>query len=109
MSVMTVRGGIPWVLRDAAATVAGHMVNVPFLIHYLVVRNKGAAVCRLDFTAADFTADRDYVEIPVASSTFPYGEWAGPVETASGDHENLWLRGVGGTASVELVAFQRRG
>lgn len=109
MSVMTVRGGIPWVLRDAAVTVAGRKIRLPFLIHSLIVRNVGAVAAKLYFTKADFDADTNYVTIPVPSATYPYGEWAGPVETASGDHEDLWIKGVGGSASIELVAFQRRG
>lgn len=109
MGVLTVRGGIPYVLRDAAVAVGGRKIRLPFLIHYLVIRNKGAAVARLYFTEEDFTDDANYVEIPVASAVYPYGEWSGPVETASGPNSDLWMRGVGGNASLELVAFQRRG
>lgn len=109
MSVMTVRGGIPWVLRDAAVDSTGRIVNIPFLIHSLIVRNIGAVAVKLYFTKADFDADQNYVTIPVASTTYPYGEWAGPVETCSGDHENLWIKSAGATAGIELVAFQRRG
>lgn len=109
MSIMTVRGGIPWVLRDAAVPIAGRIVNLPFLIQYLTIRNKGAVVARLYFTKADLDAGINYVDIPVASATYPYGEWSGPVETAMGDHSDLWIAGVGAVASLELVAFQRRG
>jgi hypothetical protein len=109
MSVMTVRGGIPYVLRDAAVSAAGRKVRLPFLIHSLIIRNVGAVAAKLYFTEADFNADTNYVTIPVASATYPYGEWAGPVETANGDHEDLWLKGDAGVASIELVAFQRRG
>jgi len=109
MSVMTVRGGIPFVVRDTAVTITGRVVNLPFLINSLHVRNKGAVVCRLYFTLADFTADENFIEIPVASTTYPYGEWSGPVETAMGPYENVYLRGVAGSANIELVAFQRRG
>ena len=113
MSVMTVRGGIPWVLRDAAVPVAGRLVNVPFLIHFVIARNKGGVPIRLYFTAKDMADDVNYVEVPVASATYPYGEWAGPVETSSGvpgdGHDNLWIKAIGGAGSIELVAFQRRG
>ena len=109
MSVMTVRGGIPFVLRDAAVSTSGRIINIPFLIHSLIVRNKGSNICRLFFTERDFNADENYVEVPVASTTYPYGEWSGPVETAFGEYENLWVKSAAGTSSIELVAFQRRG
>jgi hypothetical protein len=109
MSVMTVRGGVPFVVRDAAVLVTGRKVRLPMLINSLIVRNMGAIPAALYFTLADFTAGVNYVTIPVASAIYPYGEWSGPVETVSGTHEDVWLAGVGGTASIELVAFQRRG
>lgn len=109
MSVMTVRGGIPYVLRDAAVQIAGRKIRLPMLIHSLILRNVGTVPVRLYFTQADFDADANYVSVPVPSPTYPYGEWAGPVETVSGDHEDLWVRGDGGIGSIELVAFQRRG
>lgn len=109
MSVMTVRGGIPYVVRDAAVQIAGRKIRLPFLIHSLILRNVGGVPVKLYFTKADYDADANYVTAPVASPTYPYGEWAGPVETVSGDHEDLWVAGVGGVGSIELVAFQRRG
>lgn len=109
MSVMSVRGGIPYVLRDAAVPVAGRKIRLPFFVQYLQVRNVGSAVARLFFTAADLAAGENYVTVPVASATYPYGEWSGPVETHAGDHADLWLAGVGAVASIELVAYQRRG
>ena len=109
MSVMTVRGGIPWVIRDAAVQIGGRQIRPPMLIHSLILRNVGAVPLQLFFTRADYLAGINYVQVPVASPTYPYGEWAGPVETASGDYEDLWVKAVGGVGSMELVAFQRRG
>lgn len=103
------RGGIPHVVREAFDT-TGRAVRLPFDILYLVARNKGANVGRIYFTQKDFEDGVNYVELPVAAATDPYGEWQGPVETITGsDHTDLYLQGIGGSATVELVVFQRRG
>lgn len=108
MSVVQTRGGIPYVLRDTIDD-TGRKVRLPFHISYLKIRNKGAGIVRLYFTLVDYTADANYVEIPIVAATTPYGEWEGPVETASGDHESIWLKSASGSVAIELVAFQRRG
>lgn len=112
MSVATVRGGVPYVLRESVtsgvAPAGGRKVRLPFYIHFLKIRVATNA-CKLYFTEADYLADERYVLIPVSGPSTPYGEWEGPVETCAGDRSDLWLRGNGGTSSVELVAFQRRG
>jgi hypothetical protein len=106
MSVMTGRGGCASVTRTTFLA-AGRKVTFPFFVNYLVVRNKGAAAAKVFFTEADHTADNDnYVDIPVASTTYPYGEWAGPVETGAGERDGIWIRGA---TTLEIVAFQRRG
>ena len=102
------RGGIPLVRRVAADT-TGRMVSMPFYLMYIKVRNKSANVGRLYFTEADYVADANYVEIPVAAAETPYGEWEAPVETAEGNRANLWVKGISGTADLEMVLFQRRG
>jgi len=108
MSVVQTRGGVPYVLRDTITT-AGRKIRVPFLISHLKIRNKGGAIVNLFFTEADYVAGENYVEIPVIATTAPYGEWEGPVETSTGDHESLWVKASAGTVAIELVAFQRRG
>ena len=108
MSVAQTRGGVPYVLR-AAIDATGRKVRLPFYIAHLKVRNKGAGIVKLYFTEADFTADENYVEAPIAATTAPYGEWEGPVETTAGDHDSLWVKSVSGSNVIELVAFQRRG
>jgi len=108
MSVVQTRGGIPYVLRDTIDS-TGRKVRLPFHIAHLKVRNQGAAPVRLYFTLADYTADENYVIVPIAAAVTPYGEWEGPVETSAGDHESLWVKSASGTNAIELVAFQRRG
>jgi len=109
MSVVQTRGGVPYVLRDAIDA-TGRKVRLPFHTSHLKVRNKGSAgIVRIYFTEADYTADANYVEAPIASAIFPYGEWEGPVETTAGDHESLWVKSSAGSNAIELVAFQRRG
>lgn len=101
-------GGIPHVVRDTITT-TGRMVKLPFFTLYLIGRNKGANVCRLYFTEADFTANANYVELAVAAATDPHGEWRGPVETAHDKYTNVYLKAITASTDVELVAFQRRG
>jgi len=51
-----------------------------------------------------FTADTDYIELPVESAIEPHGEWSGPAELQA-----VWLKAITATTVVELVVFQRRG
>lgn len=107
------RGGLPYVFRDAAVTAGvapagGRKVTLPFFINFLKIRVE-AHDCRLYFTEADYLADTNYIKIRKSADAHPYGEWSGPVETYPGDRADLWLRGDGGSADVELVAFQKRG
>lgn len=112
MSIATVRGGIPYVLRDTITTgiapAGGRKVRLPFFINWLKIR-AATNPCRLYFTLKDYEADENYVVVPVPNAATPHGEWEGPVETHQGEYEDLYLRGDGGVSSVELVAFQRRG
>jgi hypothetical protein len=108
MSIQT-RGGVPYVLRRSVDGTGGKVV-LPFLTSYLKVRNKGSGgIVRLYFTEADFDANENYIELPVATAILPYGEWEGPVETVTGEREHLWLKSAAGSNEIELVAFQRRG
>ena len=109
MSVVQTRGGVPYVLRDTIDG-TGRKVKFPFYISHLKVRNKGSGgTVRIYFTQADYTADANYVEAPIASAITPYGEWEGPVESTAGDHESIWVKSAAGSNAIELVAFQRRG
>ena len=110
MSVLTVRGGVPVVRRETITT-TGQKLTLPFYTLFLVARNKGANVCRLYFTEDDFDANENFVELDVAAAATPHGEWAGPVETVADNttgRDNIYLRAVGGSTDVEVVAFQRR-
>jgi hypothetical protein len=100
MSVATVRGGVPYVLRTAIP-VAGRDAVLPFMCLYLKVKTDAAV--ELYFTEDDYNKDINYVLINPASAAEPHG-WEGPVEAGT-----VWLKGASGTANIELVAFQRRG
>lgn len=102
MSLMEGRGGVPHVFRETIDNTAGRAHKFPFAIKYLKVR-AGTNPCKLYFTEADFTADANYVLVPVPGTSTPNGEWDGPVEATQ-----VWLKGSGGNSAVELVAFQRR-
>jgi hypothetical protein len=82
---------------------------MPFATFWMRVRNKGANIIRLYFTEVDFTADVNYVEIPVAAASAPHGEWEGPVEVDTFVGHKVWLKAITGATNIELVAFQRRG
>jgi len=103
MSVLEGRGGIPHVFRDTVDNTTGRFHRFPFTCKYMQIR-VATFPCKVYFSEEDFVADANYVTVPVASTSTPYGEWQGPVE-ASG----IWLKGSGGSSAVELVAYQRRG
>jgi hypothetical protein len=104
MSVGTVRGGVPHVFRAAIDATTGRMHSLPSMSLYLVVRLVAGTACKLYFTEADFTADANYVTIPVAAAANPNGEWVGPAEVGT-----VWLKSTSVSSTVELVSFQRRG
>lgn len=106
--VATVRGGVP-VVRRVTADTTGRKVRLPFYLLHLKVRNAGAVPARLYFTEQDYTADENYVVVPIVAASTPYGEWEGPVETHEGDRANLYVKGDGGSTDLEIVLFQRRG
>jgi len=103
MSVLEIRGGFPHVRRLSADNSAGLAHPLPFTSKYLIIR-VATAPCKVYFKEEDFTADANYILVPIAATTTPHGEWKGPVEA-----EKLWFKGSGGTSAIELVAFQRRG
>ncbi len=102
MSVLTLRGGVPRIRREA-------IVDGPYTVglddtvteggvygfntNYLQVRAETGPV-RLFFTEESFTANDNYIEIPAGET------WGGPAETCK-----IWLRGPG---DVSIVAYQRR-
>lgn len=107
MSVMESRGGIPHVLRATIDNTGGRFHRFPFTSKFLIVRSS-TNPCKLFFSEAEFDKDgaseaSDHVLVPVPAANTPHGEWAGPVEA-----QGVWLRGSGGSATIELVAFQRR-
>jgi len=114
MSVGVSRGGIPYVIRDVVTTgvapAGGRKIRLPFFINWLKVR-ASVNPCRIYFTEADFleAGGTNYVVAPVAAAETPYGEWEGPVETCLSGNSDIWVRGDGGSSTIELVAFQRRG
>lgn len=105
------RGGVPVVKRITFDT-TGRALPGPFATLYLKIRNKGANVARVYFTETDYTDDANYIEIPIAAATDPHGEWEGPVELVPGDSSgraDIYAKGIGGNAVLEIVFFQRRG
>lgn len=110
MSAMNLRGGIPIVRRVTTST-TGDKTTAPGSLCYLVARNKDATnVIRLFFRKADFDANVNYVEVPLAAAATPHGEWAGPVELSPNtDFSDVWWKSVAGTPVLELTMFVRHG
>jgi hypothetical protein len=108
MSAVQLRGGVPYVERTSVPT-AGRYYIAPFATFWMKFRNKGANIVRLYFTEENFTDDVNYVELPVASATYPYGEWEGPVEVDTFIEHKVWMKAMTAAVDVEWVAFQRRG
>ena len=104
MSLMQGRGGVPHVFRDTISA-AGRAHQFPFVCNFLQVRAESGEAVRVFFTEADYLAGTDYVVAPLPTSTYPYGEWSGPVEVSG-----VWLKSASATpAAMSLVAYQRRG
>lgn len=101
MSVAETRGGWPHIFRESIV-VGGRQHRFPFVCKFLKMRAV-TYPCRVFFTEADYDANANYIEVPVAAAETPHGEWSGPVEA-----HTVWLKGSGGTSVLELVAFQRR-
>jgi hypothetical protein len=101
MSIMESRGGIPVVFRGAIDT-SGRYHPFPTACKYLVIR-AATNPCKIYFSKEDFDRNENYILVPVPATTTPHGEWQGPVEA-----NGIWLQGLGGSSSIELVTFQRR-
>jgi len=98
MSVLTGRGGVPRVLNETVTT-TGREYTFPFTCLWLMLRTASAPI-RMYFREVDFDASVNYVEIAVGATY-----WEGPAEVSS-----IWLQSVGvGSATVEMIGFQRRG
>ena len=101
MSIGEGRGGIPHV-RNITFDATGREHSFNGVSKWIRLR-VSTFPCKVYFTLADFTADENYISIPVAAAATPYGEWWGPVEASS-----IWIKGVGGSSVVELVVVKRR-
>lgn len=100
MSILSGRGGIPHV-RHIQFDTTGRKHFLKGVTKWVRIR-VATFPARVYFTEADFTADENYISIPVAAAATPYGEWSGPIEI-----DSIWIKGVGGSTDVELVAVKR--
>ena len=97
------RGGFPIVRRLSVTTTFG-LYHLPVATKYLQISNGGANAVRVYFTAEDYAANANYIEL--ASST---GAFEGPVELRA-NAAQLYFAAQGGTSNpVVVVAYQRRG
>ena len=101
MSIMEIRGGVPFI-RNITFDTTGRRLPFNGTSKWLSLR-AASFPCRAYFTEDDFNADQNYISVPVASTTTPYGEWKGPLEA-----EQVWIKGIGGSSVVEVVALLRR-
>lgn len=88
-------GGKPAVFRDAAVTTSGrkHLLRAASL--ELRITTTGFPV-RIFFLEDDFNANENYIEIPV-----------GEVFQMALQVREVWMKGVGGNASVEMVSAMK--
>lgn len=107
MSVVESRGGIPTVFRAAIDTTGreysfqrGYAFRQ--MLKYLQVR-ASTNPAKLYFRKVDFENDQNYVDIPVAAAATPWG-YEGPAEV-----NQIWIKGNGGTADIEVIGYFRRG
>ena len=70
MSVLSARGGYPFVRRLAPDATNGVKVDLPSRSMWIEARAASATV-KMYFTLADFTNDANYVVIPVAAAANP--------------------------------------
>lgn len=94
------RGGAPVVRRisvDTSGTEGGY--HLPAVTKFLQLSNEGANIVRVYFSAVDFADDVNYFELDAST-----GFYEGPAET-----NNIWLKGSGGSSTIVMIAYTRRG
>lgn len=104
MSVLSVRGGVPLIFNDSITTTGRMHRPKAQGVNYLQVQTATFPV-KVYFHEADFTADANFVTVPVPALQ-DITMWEGPVELVDG---KIWFRGLGGTAVVQALFYQRRG
>ena len=97
------RGGFPIVRRLSVTTTFG-LYRLPVATKFLQITNNGANAVRVYFSAEDFTANTNYIEL-VASTGF----FEGPVELRATAAELYFAAQTGTSNPVVVVAYQRRG
>jgi hypothetical protein len=101
MSVMEHRGGVPHVFAETVTT-SGWKHDPKFVSKYLQVMTATNPV-KIFFSQADFDAGVNFILVPVPALQ-DLVVWEGPVEA-----REVWFLGVGGSAAVTAVFYQRRG
>ncbi len=107
MSVLAVRGGFPQIY-NATVLVAGGLFRPKAPTNWLQVKTATFPV-KVYFTLSDFENDTNFITVLV-SALQDITMWEGPVEL--GEDENgpvIWFKGLGGSAVVQAVFYQRRG
>ena len=104
MSVLQTRGGVPALIK-ASVTTTGRFYRFPFTTSFVLLRVTGEDL-RIFFTEADFNkaGGTAYFTVKKEAADQPHGEFAAPIEC-----QGLWLKAAANTASVDILAFQRRG
>lgn len=98
MGVQT-RGGIPRVKQGLSITTSGRKVPFEALSTHVIVRTATNPV-RLFFSKADYEADVNYWEVAVGEAN----KFDAPLEA-----REIYMKGNGGTATVDLIVFHRKG
>lgn len=104
MSVLQTRGGVPHLIK-AEVTTTGRYYRFPFVSSFVLMRVTGEDL-RIFLSQADFdeVAGTNYFTVKKEGANAPWGEFSGPIEA-----QGLWLKAAANSASVQILAFQRRG
>lgn len=104
MSVMQTRGGVPALIK-AAVTTTGRFYRFPFTTSHVILRVTGEDL-RIFLSQADFdeVAGTNFFTVKKEGGSNPNGELSAPMEC-----QGLWLKAAANSASVDILAFQRRG
>ncbi len=105
MSIAQIRGGFPRIFNATVDNSNGRMHRPKVQTFYMQVYTTTNPV-KVFFSEVDFLAGINFITVPVASATHPWG-WEGPVELEA--EGRVWFLGDGGNAVVQAVFYQRRG
>lgn len=105
MGLVQSRGGFPQVWQGTVGTTGAFTRPKGQTSHIQVMAVTNPV--RVYFREDDFNADVNFILVPVAAATHPWG-WEGPAELGALPVHKIWFRGVGGNSDVTAVFYLRK-